>query len=60
MSISVSSPLKLLMAVLLITLVRIYFCCFVVCSEVPRLTVHGRRTDMLLNIMEDEMDTCFL
>ena len=26
----------------------------------PRLTVHGRWSDMLLNIMEDKMDTCFL
>ena len=48
------------MAVSLITLVRTYFCCFVVCSEMPRLTVHGRWSDMLLNIMEDETDTCFL
>ena len=60
MSISVSSLLKLFMVVSLITLVRTYFCCFVVCSEMPRLTVHGRWSDMLLNIMEDEMDTCFL
>ena len=60
MSMSVSSPLKLLMTVSLITLVRTYFCCFVACSEMPRLTVHGRWSDMLLNIMEYEMDTYFL
>ena len=48
------------MAVSLITRVRTYFCCFVECSEMPKLTVHGRWSDMLLNIMEDEMDTCFL
>ena len=58
-SISVSSLLKLFMAASLITLVRTYFCYFVVCSEMPRLTVHGRWSDMLPNIMEDERTHAF-
>ena len=60
MSISESSSLKLFMAVSLITLVRMYFCCFLLSSEIPRLTIHGRWSDTLLNIMLDEMATCFL
>ena len=44
----------------MIILVRTYFCCCLVFSEIHRLAIHGRWSEMLLNIMEDEMVTCFL
>ena len=59
-SISESSSRKLFIVVSLITLVRTYCCCCLVFSEIHRLAIHGRWSEMLLNIMEDEMATCFL
>ena len=47
-------------AVSLIILVRKYFCCCLVYSEIHRLAIHSWWSVMLLNIMEDEMVMCFL
>ena len=60
MSISVSSWRKLFIAVSLIALDLTYFFRFIVFSEIPRFTIHGRWSDIWLSIMEDEMATCFL
>ena len=60
MSIAESASRKSFIIVSFIVLVRIYFCRFVIFSEIPRLTTHGRWSDMLLINMEDEMATCFL
>ena len=46
-------------AVTLITLFRAYFCCCLVFSEISRLPIYSRWSDKLLNIMEEEMVTCF-
>ena len=42
------------------SLFRTNFCCCLVFSEIHRLAIHGRWSEMLLKIMEDEMVTCFL
>ena len=57
---SESSSRKLFIAVSLITLDCTNFCCCLVFSEIHRLAIHGRWSEMLLKIMEDEMVTCFL
>ena len=59
MSISVSSWRKLFIAVSLIALDLTYFFRFIVFSEIPRFTIHGRWSDIWLSIMEDEMARCF-
>ena len=58
MSISVSSWRKLFIAVSLIALDLTYFFRFIVFSEIPRFTIHGRWSDIWLGIMEDEMTMC--